>query len=298
MQKQNRGLGWQYAVGCFVIWGMFPLYWYPLNQSTMPAEQLLAQRVLWSAVFALLFLTIFRHWQVFGKVWCNAKVRNMLFCSSVLIAINWLVYLWAILNHRVLDASLGYCINPLFNVFLGRIFLKEKLNSLQITAIVFAGLGILWLAIPAGQIPWVALLLASSFGIYGLVRKIAPVDALSGLAVETVFMLPFALAYLIFTYVRGDFIWQELSHFQAALLFGSGLITVVPLLMFAAAAHRISLSLLGILQYISPTVQFFLGLFLFEERLDEQKLLGFILVWMGVLVFLYSLRKKRAEATQ
>lgn len=292
--RPNPIKGWHYALACFLIWGLFPLYWFPLNQSGMPAEQLLAQRVVWSSIFALIFLTFFKQWPIFWQVWSHPKSCKIFVLSSLLIAMNWLIYLWAIVHHRVLDASLGYGINPLFNILLGRIFLKEKLNHLQILAIIFATLGILWLAIPVGQIPWVALLLAGSFGFYALLRKLFPVGALAGLAVETVMMLPFAIIYLIWCYLNGQWFWSELNTLQTSLLIGSGVITIIPLLLFASAAQRMSLSLLGILQYISPTLQFFLGWILFQESLNMQQLMGYILVWIGVGIFLFSLNKKAA----
>lgn len=284
--------GLYYSLSCYVIWGLFPIYWYPLNQSAMPAEQILAQRVLWSALFTLGLML----WLKQGKAVINALRRPKLLAvfvlSGLLIGLNWLVYLWAIVNNRVLEASLGYFINPLFSVFLGRVVLKEGLNRIQMIALVLAGAGIAWLAVPAGNVPWVAILLTASFGLYGLIRKLAPMDALPGLFLETWLLLPVAGAYLLWCAAQGQlFGFAELNPLQNAVLLGSGAATTLPLLLFAAGAKRISLSLLGVLQYISPTLQLLSGLLLFGERLDAQRLTGYVLVWLAVGVFLWGLRR-------
>lgn len=284
--EKRKGL-W-YALGCYSIWGLFPIYWYPLNQSAIGADQILAQRIVWSAIFALLMLLIFKQTAAVRAAFKQPRVLGLLMLSSFLIGINWLVYLWAIVNHHVLDASLGYFINPLFNVLLGGLIFKEQLNRAQKSAVVLAFIGILWLALPAGQIPWVALLLAFSFGGYGLIRKLAPMEALPGLALETLLIVPFALAYLAWYYTQGTLVFGELNTLQISLLIGSGAITTIPLLFFAASAKRIPLSLLGILQYGAPTLQFLIGLTLFGESFDFNRFIGYLWVWTGVAVFLLA----------
>ncbi|SEP64645.1 EamA family transporter RarD [Basfia succiniciproducens] len=284
--------GWHYAFACYAIWGTFPIYWYPLNSSAMPADQILAQRIVWSVVFAVFLLIIFKQSRAVLRAFTKPKILAIFFLSSFLIALNWLVYLWAITNHHVLDASLGYFINPLFNVFLGRLVFKERLNKPQLLALCFATAGILWLAIPAGQIPWVALLLAGSFGFYALIRKLAPMEALAGLALETLLLSPFALAYLFFCYTQNTLVFSELNSLQLGVLLGSGAATTIPLLWFAMGARQISMSLLGMLQYISPTLQFLCGFLLFGEALSITRLIGYSLVWIGVAIFLLAMRKK------
>lgn len=286
MHTETSQKGWKYAVACYAMWGLFPIYWYPLNHSAMPAEQILAHRIVWSAVFALILLWVFRQTQPVLAAFRQPKLLGAFALSAFLIGLNWLVYLWAITNHRVLDASLGYFINPLVNVFFGRLVFKEKLNIAQMFALLLALGGILWLAIPVGQIPWVALLLASSFAAYGLIRKLMPMDALAGLTLETLLLLPFAVAYLAWCAWQDNLIFSQLTALQTSVLLGAGVATTLPLLCFAASAKRISMSLLGMLQYISPTLQFTCGLLLFNELFDVQRLVGFGLVWAGVLLFL------------
>ncbi|MGF6146989.1 putative chloramphenical resistance permease RarD [Kingella potus] len=292
--ERRRGL--RYALGCYAVWGLFPLYWYPLK-GAVPAGQMLAQRVVWSALFALLLLLWYRQGGAVLAVLRRPRLLAAFAASSLFIGANWLVYLWAITNGHVLDASLGYFANPLFNVFLGFVVLKERLDRTRWAAVALALAGILWLAVPAGQVPWIALLLAGSFGSYALIRKLAPMDALPGLALETFLLLPFAAAYLAWCVRNGTFVAAgSLSVLQNAVLLGSGAATTLPLLMFAAGAKRISLSLLGILQYFSPTIQLLLGLVLFGETLDGSRLAGYALVWLGVAVFLSGVWREGRRA--
>ena len=281
--ERRRGL--RYALGCYAVWGLFPLYWFPLK-GAMPAEQMLAQRVVWSAVFALVLLLCYRQGGAVLAVLRRPRLLAAFAASSFLIGVNWLVYLWAIANGHVLDASLGYFINPLFNVFLGFVVLKERLGAAQWAAM-GGRLNMNSFVVPAGQVPWIALALAGSFGCYALIRKLAPLDALPGLALETFLLLPLAAAYLAWCAHGGTLAgFGSLNALQNAVLLGSGAATTLPLLMFAAGAKRIPLSLLGILQYFSPTIQLLLGLALFGETLDGSRLAGYALVWLGVAVFL------------
>ena len=267
------------AIACYLIWGIFPLYWAPLK-GLMPADQLLAQRIVWSALFSALL--------IIG----TGKLKNlyMLAGSAASISINWLVYLWAVTNGHVLDASLGYFINPLFNVLLGRIFFSERLNKPQMAAVALVLVGILWLAIPAGSIPWVALLLTLSFGVYGLIRKLAPLDALTGMAMETLLMLPLAAIYLVYQGHLNKLVsLGDLSTLPLMVMIGSGAATTIPLLFFAAAARRISLSNLGMIQYMSPTMQFLLGLLVFHESFQLSRFIGYVWVWAGVALYLFGI---------
>lgn len=290
MWLKDKLQGWHYALMCYMTWGMFPIYWAPLYQSSMPAEQILAHRVVWSALFAVFLIALFKQGKLILSALKQPKVLGIFLLSSLMIALNWLVYLWALLNQHILEASLGYFINPLLNVFLGRVVLKERLNGTQLIALLSATIGILWLAVPAGQIPWIALMLAGSFALYGLIRKLAPMEALAGFTLETVLMLPFALGYLAFCHSQGNLVFGELNHLQMAVLLGSGVATALPLIWFATGARKISMSLLGMLQYISPTLQFFCGVLLFGETLSSQKLIGYGFVWFGVIVFLLGMR--------
>lgn len=292
MKITDKLQGWHYALLCYMTWGMFPIYWSPLYQSTMPAEQILAHRVVWSAVFVVFLLLLFKQWQSVWNAIKQPKILGIFLLSALMIGINWLVYLWALVNQHILDASLGYFINPLLNVFLGRVVLKEQLNITQLVALLSTMIGILWLAIPAGQIPWIALMLAGSFAIYGLIRKLAPMEALVGFSLETFLMLPFALAYLYFCQTQGTFVFSELTSLQTVVLLGSGIATALPLIWFATGARKISMSLLGMLQYISPTLQFLCGVLLFGESLSLERLVGYAFVWFGVIVFLLGMKAR------
>lgn len=290
MKITDKMQGWHFALLCYMTWGMFPIYWSPLYQSAMPAEQILAHRVVWSALFVMLLLVVFKQWRGVWQAIRQPKILGIFLLSALMIGINWLIYLWALVNQHILDASLGYFINPLLNVFLGRVVLKERLNITQLIALFSTFVGILWLAVPAGQVPWIALMLAATFALYGLIRKLAPMEALVGFSLETFLMLPFALAYLYFCQTQGSFVFSELNSLQTAVLLGSGVATALPLIWFAKGARKISMSLLGMLQYISPTLQFLCGVLLFGETLSFERLIGYLFVWFGVIVFLLGMK--------
>ena len=281
-QEKQRGL--LYAISCYVLWGLFPLYWYPITQTAMPASQILAQRVVWSTVFALMLVIILRQAGPLLQAARTPKLLGVFAISACLLGSNWLIYLWAITNSHVLDASLGYFMSPLFSILLGRIFFNERMNRLQAAAIGIAVLGVLWLVFLYGNVPWIALGLTISFGFYSLVRKLAPLAALPSLALETLCMLPIAVLYLFWQGQQGS-LFLDLSPLNWGLLVGSGIVTSVPLLLFAAGAKRISMTEMGIIQYISPTAQFVTGLLLFHEAFNMQRFIGYALVWLSVIVY-------------
>ena len=281
-QEKQRGL--LYAISCYVLWGLFPLYWYPITQTAMPASQILAQRVVWSTVFALMLVIILRQAGPLLQAARTPKLLGVFAISACLLGSNWLIYLWAITNSHVLDASLGYFMSPLFSILLGRIFFNERMNRLQAAAIGIAVLGVLWLVFLYGNVPWIALGLTISFGFYSLVRKLAPLAALPSLALETLCMLPIAVLYLFWQGQQGS-LFLDLSPLNWGLLVGSGIVTSVPLLLFAAGAKRISMTEMGIIQYISPTAQFVTGLLLFHEAFNMQRFIGYALVWLAVVVY-------------
>ncbi|MFV2030582.1 EamA family transporter RarD [Neisseria sp. S1] len=287
LSETQKGL--IYALSCYLIWGTFPLYWYPLTHSVIGADQLLAQRVVWSSVFVVIVVAVCGYGRTLLDAFSNRRLLSTFIFSSAALAVNWLVFLWAVTHNHVLDSSLGYFISPLVSIMLGRFFLKECINRTQIIAILLAVTGILWLAIPAGRIPWVALLLAASFGIYGLLRKTAPMDALPGLALETLLMLPFAAAYLVWTAWHGGLIFSELPPLPLALLVCSGIATTIPLIFFAAGARRIPLSHFGMIQYITPTAQLMVGLTVFRETFTFSRFIGYTWVWLGVAVYLFGI---------
>ncbi|MDO5101345.1 MAG: EamA family transporter RarD [Lautropia sp.] len=292
--EYRRGI-W-YALGCYGMWGLFPLYWYPLNQAAIGPDQILAQRVLWSVLFSLLLVLLTRQGERLLRALRQPRLLAMFLMSALLIGLNWLVYLWAIVNSHVLDASLGYFISPLANVLLGRLFFAERLNRLQWLAVALVAVGILWLAVPAGHIPWVAVLLAATFSLYGALRKLAPLEAMPAMALETLLLLPFSAGWLLWCHHQGTLVFGNLSSLQMAVLLSSGAATTLPLLCFASAARRIPLSLLGMLQYASPTLQLLLGLVMFDERFSSQRLIGYGWVWAGVAMFITALLLQNRQA--
>lgn len=272
---------------CYTFWGFFPIYWYPLTG--FDPLQLMAQRICWSLLFILILLMFRKEDRaLIPPALKNRKILLTFIGSSFFLFLNWSTYLWAISSHHVLDASLGYYINPLVSIFLGRLFFKEELTKMQYLAITIALLGVLWLAILGGKIPYIALLLAFSFGFYSAIKKIASLPPLPGLFLETLFMMPFALVYLMIEARHGRIEFLGLSELQMLVLIFSGAATTLPLLLFSAGAKYIPLSVVGILQYISPTLQFFSGVFIFNEAFSGNRLIGFILVWLAVAIYIFS----------
>lgn len=272
-----------YAALAYIAWGLFPLYFKQV--ADVPSLEVVMHRTLWSLVFVFGVLMVRRQWSWMGTVLRQPKVLAAFVLSAMLLSGNWLTYVWAVQNQHVVDASLGYFILPLVNVALGFVFLRERPRSGQWMAVAVAAAGVLWLAVQAGRLPWIALVLALSFGFYGLLRKVAVLGALEGLALETLVLAPVAAVVL------GWWAWQG----QGALVQGTpatvgwlllaGPMTAVPLLLFAAGARLIPMSTLGILQYISPSLQFALGVWLFQEPLQASRLAGFVLIWAALVVY-------------
>lgn len=272
-----------YAALAFLCWGLFPIYFHALGD--VPPMQILAHRMLWSLGFLLIVLLLRRQWK-----WLNVVRQPRVFFSFVLSALllsaNWLVYIWSVTNHHVIEASLGYFINPLVNIMLGYLILKERLRAVQWVAIAIAALGVAWLTWQTGTVPWIALFLAFSFGSYGLLRKTAALGALEGLSFETIVLFPLAAAYVIWLTVNGQNVFINTdSDTTRVLLVMAGPLTAIPLLLFASGARRIPLSILGLLQYLSPTLQFLLGVWLFKEAFTADRLVGFALIWSALILF-------------
>ncbi len=272
-----------YAAACYSAWGLFPIYFKALH--SIPSLEILLHRMVWALVFLLLVLAARRQWNWIRNVVRQPKLLAGFAASALLLSANWFLYIWAINNDRIVDASLGYFMTPLVNVFLGFILLKERLRSVQWFAIACAGLGVLWLGLQTGHPPWIALVLATTFGMYGLLRKTAALGALEGLSLETMLLFPFALAYLIYLALHGQSAFLQTTTATQFLLLAAGPITAIPLLMFAAAARRIPLATLGLMQYISPTIQLFIGIWLYNEQFSHDRMLGFLGIWAGLLVY-------------
>jgi chloramphenicol-sensitive protein RarD len=273
-----------YATLAFLSWGLFPLYFHALQE--VPSGQILAHRVLWSLVFLVCVLTVRRQWRWLPGMVRRPKVVGFFIGSAVLLSVNWLIYIWSVNNGHVIDASLGYFINPLVNIMLGYLVLGERLRRLQWLAIGVAAAGVLWLTWQAGTVPWIALSLAATFGGYGLLRKTAALGALEGLAFETMVLFPLALVYVVWLTMQGTNVFlTSPSDSTRWLLVAAGPITAIPLLMFAAGARRIPMAVLGMLQYIGPTIQFLLGVWLFHEAFTADRLVGFALIWTALALY-------------
>ncbi|MEJ7138229.1 EamA family transporter RarD [Amphibiibacter pelophylacis] len=273
----NQGL-WA-AAAAYILWGLFPLYFHRLQ--AVDALEIVAHRSVWSLVFVALLLLIQRRWAWLTSVLRQPRVLATFTAAALLLSCNWLIYVWAVNHGHVLEASLGYFINPLVNVLLGVLVLGERPRRLQWGALAIAATGVVWMAVAQGAAPWIALALAGSFGFYGLLKKLARLGALEGLALETLVLAPIALPALLWLgqgsggHSAETWIWLVLA----------GPLTAIPLLLFGYGAQRVSLGTLGLLQYLGPTLQFALGWLVFEERLDAARLAGFALIWIALLIY-------------
>lgn len=271
------------AASAYLLWGLFPIYIKWL-QAVPPAE-ILAHRMLWSLAFVALLLALRRRWNWLREVAARPAVLARFAGSAAFVSINWGVYIWAINSDRIVDASLGYFINPLVNVLVGSVFLREGLRPVQWAAVACAAAGVLWLTWQAGAVPWIGLALALSFAAYGLLRKTATLGALEGLALETALLFPLAFAYLAWLAADGRNAFLAAPAATQWLLVAAGPVTAIPLLLFAAGARRISFSLLGLLQYIGPSIQLLLGVWLFREPFPAAKAAGYALIWTALAIY-------------
>ncbi|MFA7362015.1 MAG: EamA family transporter RarD [Candidatus Kapaibacterium sp.] len=289
----NRGI--IYAFAAYAWWGFFPLYWKLLQK--VPALQLIGHRIIWSFISLLVVILILKQWKSFRESIFVFKTFRIYLLAAILIGVNWFLYVWAVNAGYIVETSLGYFINPLISVMLGVLFFKEKLKLWQWIPIALAGAGVLYMTISIGELPWIALILAFSFGFYGMIKKIAPLSSLQGLTLETVILLIPALAYLIHSENSGVGAFLHFGLFTDFLIVLAGIITTIPLLLFASAAKRIPLSYIGILQYIAPTIQFLLGIFIFKESFSFNQFIGFLAVWIALIIFgLNSFKSYRAKS--
>jgi chloramphenicol-sensitive protein RarD len=271
------------AAAAYILWGIFPLY---IRQvSHVSALEIVVHRSVWSLVFVLLLLVVLRRLAWLRDVWQQPRVLGAFALSAVLLSGNWLLYVWAVNAHRVLDASLGYFINPLFNVMLGYVVLHERPRPGQWAAVALAAAGVVWLTVAAGQLPWISLLLAASFGVYGLLRKTAVLGAMEGLALETLLLAPLTVGALAFMLWSGQAAFAQGDHATNLWLLAAGPFTAIPLLLFAVGARRVTMATLGVLQYLGPSIQFVLGVFLFHEPFTTVRGVGFALIWAGLVVY-------------
>lgn len=299
MNQNEHNVGVIYTLVAYIIWGFLPIYW-KLVSHVSPGE-VLAHRIVWSFVLMVLIVIMSRKWRLFiqecKKLIKEKKKLIAITTASLIISMNWLTYIWAVNEGHVIQASLGYYINPLVNIILAVIFLKESLTKWQKIAVILAGIGVTYLTFSFGVFPWIALFLAFSFALYGLIKKLVDIEAMFGLTVETMIITPIAAIYL-FTLPKGTFstYFEDFSTFP--LLIGTGIATALPLLFFAFGARRISLSLLGILQYIAPTIMLFIGIFLYKESFTTAHLIAFAFIWSALILYMSSMQRKRPVMQQ
>ena len=279
---RTKLVGFFYGLAAYGIWGLFPLYW-PLLEPAGPVE-IVAHRSFWTLVFVSILITATRMWSQVRNALVVPRTRWLLLGTSALITLNWTGYIWAVLTGKVLEASLGYFINPLVSVLLGVALLSEKLRTAQWVAVALGGAAVVVLTIAYGRPPWVALLLAGTFATYGLLRKFADVPTTVGLTVESLFLLPLSLGVIIAGAIAGWGTFGEVPR-ATALFMLAGVVTALPLLAFGAAAVRIPLSSLGLLQYLTPIMQFLLGVVVFGEQLSTSGWVGFTLIWLALVIF-------------
>ena len=270
----------------FSFWGIFPVFFKAVSQ--IPAFEILAHRVLWTVVFLAVIILFKKNLKKVRAVFQNRKLLITLFISSLLVTTNWLVFIWAVINDRVLESSLGYFINPLINVALGMLFLREKLRNWQWIAVGISAIGVGNLIWQHGTIPWVAISVSISFGLYGLVRKIAIVDAVSGLFVETILVMPPMLAYLIYISLDGSGSFNLSNLKIMSLLITAGLITAIPLLLFVIATKNLKLSTVGFFQYIAPTAHFLFAVYLYNEPFTDTHKITFCLIWFALAIYSFD----------
>jgi len=271
-----------YGVGAYVMWGLFPVYWKWLQH--VPALQLIGHRIVWSCLILIGFIIVTRQVKDFRDTALISSMIPRYTIAALLIGVNWLVYVWGVNSGYIIETSLGYFINPLISILLGVIFFREKLRLWQWIPVGLAAMGVLYLTITYGRPPWIALTLASTFAIYGLVKKTAPLGALYGLTLETGLLFLPALLYLLYANYIDQGAFLHTGAHSDLLMVGAGLITTVPLLFFASAVKRIPLSLIGILQYLAPTMQFLLGVLVYRESFTYTKLIGFSMVWAALII--------------
>ena len=275
--------GFWAAVGAFLIWGVFPIYWRWLDE--VPALQIMAHRLAWCFVLVAGYLALRRGLRWWRPLVAQPRLLRLLTASAVLIALNWWLYIWAVNAGHIVETSLGYFINPLVNVVLGVLVLRERLNPRQWLAVGVAAAGVAWLTLQAGAPPWIALGLALSFGLYGLIRKVAVVESIPALGLESSILFVPALLFLVAVQVDGSGAFGRTGFAVDVLLVGSGVVTAIPLVLFAYGAQRIPYSLVGILQYIAPTLQLACGVLLYGEPFTRAQAVGFGCIWLALAIY-------------
>jgi chloramphenicol-sensitive protein RarD len=286
-ERGAQRAGLVYALGAFLLWGFFPVYWKLL--AGVPALEVVAHRTVWGFAAVALWVTLKRRWPDARVVAARGATLLMLAGSAALIATNWLLYIWAVMSNHIVEASLGYYVNPLVNVVLGVVVLRERLSRPQVIAVALAGLGVVVLTAGYGRFPWIALTLAVSFGLYGLTRKKVAADAIIGLLFETAILTPLAAGYLALLAARGGGALGTGPVGRDALLVLAGPVTAIPLALFALGARRLPLSIVGLIQYLSPTCQFLLAVLLYREPFTAAHAVAFACIWLALTLLTWDL---------
>ncbi|KGP90584.1 transporter [Pontibacillus chungwhensis BH030062] len=297
MQTESK-LGILYTASAYILWGILPIYWKFIQE--IPAFEILAHRIIWSCLFMFGVIVILRKREPFKqeckRIFTNKRQVIGISLASITISINWVTYIWAVNTDHVVEASLGYYINPLVSIFLGMLVLKESFNKAQWLAILLATIGVTYMTWNFGSFPWIAILLAFSFGSYGLLKKMVNVGAVFGLTIETLLVTPIALLYL-FSQQAGNFEGVEWISMTTIYVFGAGIVTAIPLLLFSSGAKRIPLSLVGFLQYFAPTIMLIIGVFLYNEPFTHVHMIAFSFIWSGLAIYtLTRLKRPRTLA--
>ncbi|MBD8067418.1 EamA family transporter RarD [Bacillus sp. PS06] len=291
--RKDYNAGILYAFMAYLLWGVLPLYWKLLD--TISAVEILAHRIVWSFVFVLVIIFLSKKaMKLKNEVTHLLKNRKILLgviLSSILVTGNWFIFIWAVNNNHIIETSLGYYINPLVSVLLGVLVLKERVSFWQTISFSLAGVGVLILTLQYGSFPWVSLTLAVTFGLYGLAKKLTNLDSLIGLMLETMLITPVALIFLVSSFVNGTDTFSQTSISQQLLLMGAGVATALPLLWFAQAARRIPLTMVGIIQYVSPTISLMIGVFLYNEEFTKTHMITFIFIWSALVIYSVSKTK-------
>ena len=277
----NPGIA--YASAPYILWGVFPLFLGLLRG--IPALEVMMHRIVWTLLLVSLSLLVLQKGRWIADVARSPRVLLRYALSAALIAINWFVYIWAVTHGHVVDASLGYFVTPLISVLLGRVVLGERPRPVQWVSVVIAASGVLWLALQAGHVPWIGLVIGATFGAYGLAKKTAPLGALEGLTVETALLFPFAVVTLAWMAAHGQNAWAASDARGTWLLVATGPVTALPLLLFAAGARRLPLATLGLLQYVSPTLQLLIGVLVYGEAFGRSSLIGYALIWAALALY-------------
>jgi len=271
------------GIAAYALWGLFPIYWKQLHQ--VSALQVIGHRIGWSFVLLMVYILVTGQWRDFRSTAFNLKTIGVYFIASILLSLNWLIYVWGVNSNFIVETSLGYFINPLLSVLLGVIFLRERLRPMQWLPVVIAAIGVVYLTVVYGHLPWIAISLAFSFAFYGFIKKLSPLGSLYGLTLETGIVFPVALVYIIFVEFTGMGAFLHDGSTVDWFLIGAGVATTIPLLLFASAAKQIPLTIVGLLQYIAPTIQLLIGIFIYKESFDNSHLIGFGIVWVALAIF-------------